>query len=223
MDRLQEEKNTIIHMTVAFLKIFIFYSLVIAFSYKTYSIEYINSISEFFKIVFFSKYTLKVVVLSLASCMVCIVTILPSAFLLFSIQKYIKKEISFVVAMYTAVIVSCFVLSFSCKFITHVELYLCYLVFLPFEKIVRRNKSTVIIWSIAAVMSAFVFHHLDNNDVNKMQCSVAISKVYVCTSKGAKVYHRYRDCKGLNRCGRQIKAVSLEQAKRMGRRCKMCY
>lgn len=28
MDRLQEEKNTIIHMTVAFLKIFIFYSLV---------------------------------------------------------------------------------------------------------------------------------------------------------------------------------------------------
>lgn len=49
-------------------------------------------------------------------------------------------------------------------------------------------------------------------------------KVYVCASNGAKVYHRYKDCKGLSRCSKQIKTVSVEQAKKMGRReCKICY
>ena len=50
------------------------------------------------------------------------------------------------------------------------------------------------------------------------------SKVYVCTGKGAKVYHCCKSCKGLNRCSKQVKEVSLEEAKRIGRReCKLCY
>lgn len=50
------------------------------------------------------------------------------------------------------------------------------------------------------------------------------NKVYICTGKNAKVYHNDRNCKGLNRCSRAVKAITLDEAKRMGRReCKICY
>lgn len=50
------------------------------------------------------------------------------------------------------------------------------------------------------------------------------AKVFICTGKSATVYHRYKDCKGLNRCRSKIKAITIDEAERMGRReCKICY
>ena len=47
--------------------------------------------------------------------------------------------------------------------------------------------------------------------------------VLICVSKTAYAYHRYR-CRGLGRCTHSISKVSLNQAKRQGRRaCKVCY
>lgn len=49
-------------------------------------------------------------------------------------------------------------------------------------------------------------------------------KVYICTGPKSKVYHKSEKCKGLNRCSRDVKAISLEEAKKMNRReCKICY
>lgn len=48
--------------------------------------------------------------------------------------------------------------------------------------------------------------------------------VYVCTGPQSKVYHKTDECMGLSHCSREIKAVSLDEAKEMGRReCGMCY
>lgn len=47
--------------------------------------------------------------------------------------------------------------------------------------------------------------------------------VYICTGPKAKKYHRYSDCKGLNKCSGQIKKISLTQAKRSYTACKICY
>ena len=48
--------------------------------------------------------------------------------------------------------------------------------------------------------------------------------VYICTGKSSKCYHSSSSCRGLNRCSGTIKSISLEKAKRMGRRpCKICY
>lgn len=44
--------------------------------------------------------------------------------------------------------------------------------------------------------------------------------VYICTSKSAKVYHSTPNCKGLNRCSKEIKKVSKSSIKRRG--CKIC-
>ncbi len=50
------------------------------------------------------------------------------------------------------------------------------------------------------------------------------SSVYICTGSKATVYHSSNKCRGLNRCSGEIKAISLADAKEMGRRaCKMCY
>lgn len=47
--------------------------------------------------------------------------------------------------------------------------------------------------------------------------------VYVCTGEKSVAYHATKNCRGLNRCGGDIKAVTLSQAKAMGRRaCRIC-
>ena len=50
------------------------------------------------------------------------------------------------------------------------------------------------------------------------------TSVYICTGKSAYSYHNNRSCRGLNRCNAEIKSVSLEYAKNIGRSpCKICY
>lgn len=50
------------------------------------------------------------------------------------------------------------------------------------------------------------------------------TNVYICTGKSAYSYHNKRSCRGLNRCNADIKIVSLEYAKSIGRSpCKICY
>lgn len=50
------------------------------------------------------------------------------------------------------------------------------------------------------------------------------TNVYICTGKSAYSYHNNRNCRGLNRCNAEIKSVSLDYAKTIGRSpCKICY
>lgn len=56
-----------------------------------------------------------------------------------------------------------------------------------------------------------------------MAIQYASERVYICTGPKAKVFHRSRSCKGLKKCSGSIKAVSISDAKSMGRRaCKIC-
>lgn len=49
-------------------------------------------------------------------------------------------------------------------------------------------------------------------------------KVYVVLSTTAHVYHSKKDCRGLQNATHRIKQVTVEEAKKMGRRpCKICY
>ena len=62
----------------------------------------------------------------------------------------------------------------------------------------------------------------DSRGVNSIDAEQ--NTVYVCTGGSSKRYHKYRSCFGLNNCGGQIKEVSLQEAKRIGRTpCKICY
>lgn len=48
-------------------------------------------------------------------------------------------------------------------------------------------------------------------------------KVYICTGPQSHAYHVNKDCEGLDRCSREIKAVTLEEAERMHRHpCRFC-
>lgn len=47
--------------------------------------------------------------------------------------------------------------------------------------------------------------------------------VYICTSPKAYAYHKNENCKFLKRCSYEIKAISIEDAKRKGYKpCKSC-
>lgn len=72
---------------------------------------------------------------------------------------------------------------------------------------------------IATILCFAASTSLSCNDV-KTQSSTT---VYICTSPKAKVYHKYKNCKGLMRCSGDIKAVSLELAKKSRRACRICY
>ena len=244
-----EEKKPILFMIIVFLKIFFFYFFMITFSHKTGNVEIIDSFSTFITYLF-SKNTLIILVLSVATCIFSIITLIPASLITFIIEKYIKGVEETELPFYIAIIMSCFLFTCLTKINTHTELYLCYLVFLPFEKlkiipILKRNKSVFIIWGIALLMIGFVvltFKHLDEASSNKEYTNKfkvitnkeniytdtskkhVSGKVYICTGKSATVYHKYKDCKGLNRCRSKIKAVTTYEAKRMGRReCRICY
>ena len=45
--------------------------------------------------------------------------------------------------------------------------------------------------------------------------------VYICVT--GKVYHSNSDCRGLSNATHKIKAVSLSEAKKTRRACKVCY
>lgn len=48
--------------------------------------------------------------------------------------------------------------------------------------------------------------------------------VYICTGPKSKRYHCDQYCKGLRSCSKDVIAVSLEKARKMGRTpCKWCY
>lgn len=49
-------------------------------------------------------------------------------------------------------------------------------------------------------------------------------KVYICTGKYAKRYHRYSDCRGLGSCKGDVELVPLSTAKKQGKTpCGYCY
>lgn len=59
-----------------------------------------------------------------------------------------------------------------------------------------------------------------------LSCSIKSDKsdtVYICTGPKAKVYHKYNDCRGLERCSGEVKEISLEKAKKIRRPCRICY
>lgn len=50
------------------------------------------------------------------------------------------------------------------------------------------------------------------------------NRVYVCTGGYSYRYHKSKSCDGLSNCGGEIKEVSKEEAKSIGRTpCRMCY
>lgn len=56
------------------------------------------------------------------------------------------------------------------------------------------------------------------------QAPQASAKVYICTGPQSKRYHKTPHCKGLQSCSKQIKEVTVEQARKLGRTpCKWCY
>lgn len=51
-----------------------------------------------------------------------------------------------------------------------------------------------------------------------------VEYVYICTGPYASTYHYCDDCKGLNSCKAKVEKVTLEKAKKIGRRpCRICY
>lgn len=59
----------------------------------------------------------------------------------------------------------------------------------------------------------------DNNKVDSTQATV-----YICTGPQSKRYHKTARCRGLNSCSEDIKAVSLDYARSIGRTpCGWCY
>lgn len=56
-----------------------------------------------------------------------------------------------------------------------------------------------------------------------MKVDAPSDTVYICTGPKAKVYHSTSKCRGLNRCSGDIKSISLKEAKKSRRACKICY
>ena len=49
-------------------------------------------------------------------------------------------------------------------------------------------------------------------------------KVYICDSRYSKCYHRTDKCEGLDLCNSEVRAITLSEARKQGRRpCNYCY
>ena len=48
--------------------------------------------------------------------------------------------------------------------------------------------------------------------------------VYICYGTNAYAFHAYSSCRGLSNCKGEIRAISLDEAQKMGRKpCGICY
>lgn len=48
--------------------------------------------------------------------------------------------------------------------------------------------------------------------------------VYICTGSSARKYHKWKGCRGLNKCRGGLKKMPIQNARRIGREpCKICY
>lgn len=56
-----------------------------------------------------------------------------------------------------------------------------------------------------------------------VQAGADTPKVYICQGSKSACYHVRPDCSGLRRCSTELKTITLDEAKKMGRRpCKVC-
>lgn len=54
--------------------------------------------------------------------------------------------------------------------------------------------------------------------------SLVENGVFICKGPSSKVYHKSDRCKGLSKCSTQVFAITMAEAKKMGRRaCKIEY
>ena len=65
-------------------------------------------------------------------------------------------------------------------------------------------------------------HHVIQNAAYR---AVYADSAYICDSKTAYAYHKYKNCRGLNRCTHRIVKISIDDAKNVYYRsaCKICY
>lgn len=67
---------------------------------------------------------------------------------------------------------------------------------------------------LTIVLSLFGIASTNNSEV----------KVYICQGSWSECYHKTKDCEGLERCTTNLREITLEEAKKMGRRpCGYCY
>ena len=66
------------------------------------------------------------------------------------------------------------------------------------------------------ISSEILSHHHQEESQSTM--------VYICTGSQSKRYHSSDRCRGLTRCSKSIKKVTLQEAQKQGRTpCQICY
>jgi hypothetical protein len=78
-------------------------------------------------------------------------------------------------------------------------------------------------WLVGCLcLVSFVAGAQDVPRSQETQVAVKETKVLICQSKYAKVYHKYR-CRGLKRCRHRVIKTTLKKAKTYRRACRICY
>jgi len=66
-----------------------------------------------------------------------------------------------------------------------------------------------------------VVTQIHTNGATSISSSTSEQLVYICVT--GKVYHSTKECRGLRNATHKIKAVSLSEAQKSRRACKICY
>lgn len=80
----------------------------------------------------------------------------------------------------------------------------------------RKNKTIIIMLVVllSAILTPIIVINIQRNS----------DKVYICTGKYSKAYHRNTYCKGLENCTGDVICVDKSDAKRKGKHpCGYCY
>ena len=74
---------------------------------------------------------------------------------------------------------------------------------------------------LITICITLLFYADDSNSIsvyeNKFVNNLFDTTVYICNSTSAKKYHYKKNCRGLNRCKKETKAITLASARKRGR------
>ena len=93
----------------------------------------------------------------------------------------------------------------------------------------RKNLLIVCFAALLLVLCGIIVYLVCFKETNKINSlyseeTTNDSIVYICTSETAKKYHKYADCRWLEKCSAKIKEISIEKAEKQRKTpCKSCY
>lgn len=91
------------------------------------------------------------------------------------------------------------------------------------DEFIKQAKSCLLFFIVIPLLIGCVFAFLLKAGDGSKNAIKTETAVYICTGPQSKRYHKTKDCMGLGSCSKEVRTISLSDAKKSRTPCRYCY